>query len=183
MPEIELLSASQRDGIVRPILREWLEPLGLVEVAPRRWMNGSRPPVRSLFELDLLKGASLKACWGFSLDFVPHVSGSSVRWHRSDTTARLDVIVDPAALPHPSVVYGADRFRAELREMLPIAVASARRDWEQAATLEEMLQLVAAGPKHPGRQHQLLRVLQLYPVAAGQCLSERQNRQPAVGGT
>ena len=98
---IELLSAEQRDAVIAPVLREHLQPLGLTELTPRRWIDGSKPPVRRLFELQLLKGASLKACWGFSLDFVPHVSGGVVRWHRSDKAAMIDVIVDPVALPQP----------------------------------------------------------------------------------
>ena len=92
--EYDLLSATQRDEIITKHLREFLPPLGLAEITPRTWVDGSQPPVRRIFELSLLKGAAVKACWGFSLDFVPHISGGKVRWHGSDKTARLDVIVD-----------------------------------------------------------------------------------------
>jgi hypothetical protein len=142
MHNVELLSASERDAIAARMLREWLEPLGLTEIAPRRWIDGSKPPARRLFELQLLKGASLKACWGFSLDFVPHVSGSSVRWHRSDKTARLDVIVDPVELPQPCFLFGPARFRDELAGLLPNAVASAQQDWDRGLTYNGMLQLI-----------------------------------------
>ncbi len=104
---IELLSAAERDAVIAPLLRERLEPLGFGEIAPRRWIDGSKPPARRLFELELLKGAGLKACWGFSLDFVPHLSGGRVRWHRSDKTAMLYVFVDPRALRQPTYLYGA----------------------------------------------------------------------------
>jgi hypothetical protein len=139
---IELLSASDRDAVCAPILRERLGPLGLTELAPRRWIDGSKPPARRLFELQLLKGASLKACWGFSLDFVPHLSGGGFRWHRSDKAAMLDVIVDPAALPQPCFLYGAERFRAELASLLPQAVAAAERDWARGATFAGMLDII-----------------------------------------
>ena len=59
---IELLSAEQRDAVIGPMLREHLQPLGLTELTPRRWIDDSKPPVRKLFELCLLKGAGLEAC-------------------------------------------------------------------------------------------------------------------------
>lgn len=139
---IELLSAEQRDAVIAPVLREHLQPLGLTELTPRRWIDGSKPPVRRLFELQLLKGASLKACWGFSLDFVPHVSGGVVRSHRSDKAAMLDVIVDPVALPQPTFLYGTDQLRRELQSPVPDAVGQAQRDWIRGATYDGMLALI-----------------------------------------
>jgi hypothetical protein len=139
---IELLSASDRDAVCTALLRERLRPLGLSKIAARRWIDGSKPPARRLFELQLLKGASLKACWGFSLDFVPHLSGRSFRWHRSDKAARLDVIVDPVALPQPCYLHGTVRFRAELVSLLTQAVPAAERDWARGATFVGMLDLI-----------------------------------------
>ena len=152
MHDVELLSASERDEIIAPMLRNSLEPLGLSEIATRRWVDGSKPPARRLFELQLLKGASLKAppppCWGFSLDFVPHVSGSSIRWHRSDKTAMLDVIVDPVALPQPCFLFGPERFRHELSSLLPNAVAAAKQDWDRGSTYNGMLDVIREIREH-----------------------------------
>jgi hypothetical protein len=148
MTMIDLLSAEQRNAVIGPLLREHLQPLGLTEMTPRRWIDGSQAPARRLFELQLLKGAGLKACWGFSLDFVPHLSGGSVRWHRSDKAAKLDVIIDPVALPQPTYLYGPERLRAELRGLLPEAVAAAQRDWRRGSTYEGMLALI-----HDIREH------------------------------
>jgi hypothetical protein len=141
MHVVDLLSATERDSIATRMLRERLELLSLSEIAPRRWIDGSKPPARKLFEFQLLKGASLKACWGFSLDFVPHVSGN-IRWHRSDKTARLDVIIDPVALPQPCFLYGPEQFRIELETLLPDAVAGAKRDWSRGSTYDGMLDLI-----------------------------------------
>ncbi|HKV41499.1 MAG TPA: hypothetical protein VJX67_19995 [Blastocatellia bacterium] len=79
-----LLSAAERNAMIQSHLRELLAPLGLNEISPRRWVDGARPPARLIFELKLPTGAGLGALWGFSLDFVPHISGGSLRWHRSD---------------------------------------------------------------------------------------------------
>ena len=140
--EVELLSATERDSIVATHLRPQLEPLGLSEVAPRRWIDGSNPPSRRLFELTLLKGAGMMACRGFSLEFVPHISAGRIRWHRSDKTARLDVLVCPKILRQASFLFGAKRLAADLIWMLPEAVAGARRDWEIGATFEGMLEII-----------------------------------------
>jgi len=109
MDYYQLLSAAERDAILAAHLRERLPAFGFTEITARRWVDGSQPPVRRMFELQLLKGAGIKACWGFSLDFVPHISGGRVRWHRSDKTAMLDVMVDPRSLPQASYIHGPAR--------------------------------------------------------------------------
>src|ERR1700760_3858458 len=73
--EVDILLAGERDAIMAIHLNAPLAELGLVQVAPRRWVDGSSPPVRPVFEMGLLKGAGIMAWWGFSLDFVPHISG------------------------------------------------------------------------------------------------------------
>jgi hypothetical protein len=95
-----------------------------------------------MFELQLLKGAGIKACWGFSLDFVPNISAGRVRWHRSNKSARLDVIVDPKDLPQPSYIHGRDRLHSDLAQLMPEAVKRAESDWKRGETLEGMLDLV-----------------------------------------
>lgn len=50
-----------------------LKALGLTKIAPRRWIDGSNPPARRLFELQLLKGDGIIASWGFSLDTLFHI--------------------------------------------------------------------------------------------------------------
>jgi hypothetical protein len=72
---------------------------------------------------------------------VPHISGG-IRWHRSDQTARLDVFVDPEALPQPCFLYGPEQFRAELEALLPDAVAGAQRDWRKGSTYVGILGLI-----------------------------------------
>lgn len=140
--DYELLSAAQRDAIVAVHLRQHLPPLGLIENGPRKWIDGRQPPVRRLFELRLVKGAGLKVCWGFSLDFVPHISGGRVRWHRSDKTAMLDVIVDPRSLAPATYIHGAERLAADLRSVLPEAVSRAKETWDKGTTYQGMLDII-----------------------------------------
>jgi len=138
----QLLSATERDTIVSTHLQEHLPQAGLTERAPRSWVDGSQAPVRRLFEIQLLKGAAMKACWGWSLDFVPHISGGRVCWHRTDKTARLDIIIDPRGLPQPSFLRGAAGLADALRRLLPEAMTRAVESWRRGATLQGMLDII-----------------------------------------
>jgi len=105
-------------------------------------VDGSQAPVRRLFELQLLKGARIKACWGFSLDCVSHILGGRVCWHRSDKSARLDVIVDPKSMPQPSFLDAGARFSADWRRLLPEASFQAQTTWKQGTSYQGMLEIV-----------------------------------------
>jgi hypothetical protein len=143
-PQYELLSAAERDAIVAPHMHEHLQPLGLAGVGARTWVDGSRPPVRRMFELRLLKGAGMRAQWGFSLDFVPHISGGRVQWHRTNKAAMLDVIFDPSeeVLPRLTYIRGAAQLHDDLNRALPIAVEKAKESWQRGETTPGLLALV-----------------------------------------
>src|SRR5271170_1614311 len=130
-PSWELLRASERDSIIASHLEKYFPPLGLAPINPRTWIDESRPPTKRMFELILLKGAGVRARWGFSLEFVPHISGGRVRWHRSGESAMLDVIVEPGknALPEASYIHGAARLHDDLNRLLPDAVERANETW------------------------------------------------------
>jgi hypothetical protein len=138
----DLLTAAKRDAIVAASLRSRCPQLGLKEISPRTWIDGSQPPVRRIFELQLLKGAAMKACWGFSLDFVPHIAAGNIRWHRSDKTAKLDVIIDLRRLGSASYLRGVGVLEADLNALLPKALSLAQRDWARGSTFAGMVDLI-----------------------------------------
>ena len=138
----DLLGAAERDTIVANIVDERLSLLGLTRLGPRTWIDGSAPPTRRMFQLQLLKGASLKTTWGYSLDFVPHLSGGGLRWHRTDKSAMLDVIVDPKDLPALSYSYGAAQWVSDLERALPLAIDRACETWRRGSTWRGMLDIV-----------------------------------------
>jgi hypothetical protein len=140
--DYRLLSATERDEIVARHLRDFLPPLGLTERTMRSWIDGAHFPVRRLFEIKLLKGASMKANWGFSLDFVPHITGGRLQWHRTDRTAILDVVMDPKDLHTPSHIHGPERLAEGLRSLLPEAIKRAGESWRRGATFHGMLHLI-----------------------------------------
>ncbi|WP_206026467.1 hypothetical protein [Roseimicrobium sp. ORNL1] len=140
--DYDLLSATQRDTLCESVLRQHLPLLGLTEMESRVWVDGSAPPVRRMFELQLLKGAGLKAKWGFSLDFVPHLSGRRVSWHRSNKAAMLDVVVDPKDLGQPSYLFGSARLSSGLQKLIPEALTRAVATWAKGDTYQGMLDII-----------------------------------------
>jgi hypothetical protein len=72
-----------------------LSPLGFKRTRPRRRVQTATPYIRNMFEFQAIKGGQYSARWGFSLDFVPCLSGGRLRWKRTVTTARFDLCIDP----------------------------------------------------------------------------------------
>lgn len=140
----DLLTAAERDASVTSHLQQYLPQLGLSAIHPRTWADAARSPARRVFELMLLKGAQMRARWGFSLDFVPHISGGRTRWHRSARAPLLDVIIEPrkGILPQPTYIHGARRLHDDLKMLLPAAVERAQETWRRGETEQGMLDLV-----------------------------------------
>jgi hypothetical protein len=92
----------------------------------------------------------MKARWGFSLDFVPHISRGRVRWHRSDKTAILDVIVDPTekTLPRLDYIHGVARLHDDLQRLLPVAVKKAKETWRRGETERGLFELIREIREH-----------------------------------
>ena len=91
----ELVSANEMDDIFDETLGDALDEHGFEQVAPRKWVRSTKAPIRDLVHILAMKGASFVPCWGFSLDFVPHISGSSIRWHRTAKSSMFDLRYDP----------------------------------------------------------------------------------------
>jgi hypothetical protein len=51
--------------------------------------------IRRLFHFEALKGLTLSARWGFSVDFVPLLSGRKLVWKKTIRSATFDLCFDP----------------------------------------------------------------------------------------
>jgi hypothetical protein len=149
----DLLSAARRDSIVASELRKYLPALGLYEISPRRWVDGSRPPVRRLFELSLIRCSMMTPYWGFSLDFMPHISGGALRWHRSDKAARFDVFINPIGILTPSFLSGAQQLTDDLRKLLPEIVPAIQNTWLRGSSYVGMLEIIEDLRWHGGNYY------------------------------
>ncbi len=76
-----------------------LAALGFQRFAGRRWVRDTKVPIREVLTLKALKGQQYVVTWGVSLDFVPHVQGTKLRWHRTSASVHEDLGIDPMDFP------------------------------------------------------------------------------------
>jgi hypothetical protein len=153
---LDPLPAAQIDAIVSPIVASQLERHGFVAITPRRWVRSTNAPIRDIFELSPLKGAVLSPRWGFSLDFVPHVSGRSVRWHRTAKAAVFDLCYDPVDAPAEfpgscdiSYLHGPLHAAAQATDVVARVAGAALRFWGQVPSEHDLLAAFAALKMRP----------------------------------
>ena len=125
-----------------------LSEIGFEAVAPRRWVRSSRAPIRDLLQVQALKGVSYSPMWGFSLDFVPHVTTSGeTKWHRTSKSARFDFVYWPidyvplASETHDwdvSPVATPDELQEDLVRVTRMVMAQAVPFWERVRGIEDL---------------------------------------------
>ena len=127
-----LASAAEIDHGVANVVAPLLSKYGFESSAKgRRWIR-ARPPIRDVFEIAALKGAWQVPRWGISLDFVPHISGEAVRWHRTSKSAQIDFVFDPVDFFADwqdgwaiTALHGEVGVRRDAARVLPLAVEHA----------------------------------------------------------
>ena len=87
-----------------------------------------------MFEYRQLKGGVAAPAWGFSLDFVPHLAGGKIKWHRTEKSALFDVFIDGQV--HRNLIvyymYGTQGLLDGLPSRVTEAVRMATAWWEGA---------------------------------------------------
>jgi hypothetical protein len=129
--EYQETAAAEVDAIVSGIIDAPLLAAGFTLAARRKWVR-ARPPIRQLFEFNQSKGGWYLLRWSISLDFVPHVKGSGLAWHRTDKSAAGDLIYDPELYDADweqrwaiDSMHGAAGARRDAERVLPGAVQAA----------------------------------------------------------
>lgn len=137
---VELLRIDQIHEIVEPAVSRYLSPMGFESHRQLVWVRSADAPIRQVFKLELLKGAGLDFAWGLSLDFVPHVSGSRVKWHRTPKTAMLDLGVRPRRRGTSGLTYlwGAAPLRARIESAIEEIRFDAEKFWASATVLADL---------------------------------------------
>lgn len=135
-----------------------------------------------------MKGASYVPVWGISLDFVPHVSGKRIAWHRTEKSARMDLVYDPVDFDARwqerssiGALRGPDATLHDARRVLPAAIRQAI-DWldaggDVAAALERAEFLRSAD--RPGRRFAFESYVQ-QPLAYAFLLARNGSREEAL---
>jgi hypothetical protein len=94
MDDFQIVTVAAAHEILRPMVAGELMDEGFQDVGILKWVRSADAPIRQVLCFQQWKGGVLAPSWGVSLDFVPHVSGSSVKWHRTPKSAMLDLRVD-----------------------------------------------------------------------------------------
>lgn len=107
-------------------------------VAPLTWVRSDGAPIRQIFAFPAWKGGVIAPRWGFSFDFVPHVSGNAVRWHRTGKSAIFDLAVDARdrALDI-SINHGERRIAERSAAVVKTAIERADKLWQRVESIED----------------------------------------------
>lgn len=139
MSHFELLSRAQIHDLVGPVVGAKLAPEGFDEVDTLKWVRSVDAPIRQVFLFSQWKGGAIAPIWGVSLDFVPHISGAKVKWHRTAKSAMPDLVVDARdrALDMPYHA-GPEPIRERAFEVVSNAVIRAREFWDRSRRIADL---------------------------------------------
>ncbi len=132
------LEAAHR--IISPVVDAALDGRGFETVAPLKWVRCDGSPIRQIFAFPAWKGGVIAPSWGLSFDFVPHVSGSSVRWHRTNKSAMFDLTVDARdrALDL-SLIRGEQMVAQKSAPIVKTAIVRADEFWRRVNSVEDVV--------------------------------------------
>lgn len=145
------ISAAEIDEIVASVFDSPLNTLGFEKINRRKWVRSGKPEIREVFSILAIKGKSFSPAWGFSLDFVPHVMGSQLKWHRTNKSAILDFRYDPFDYKSPGSrgfdqwlidsLYGYDKAVKQARQVAELSLKSAKAFWDSIDDLEDVAKI------------------------------------------
>ena len=101
---IEPLGINMIEKTCRAVFRPELESAGFEYVKPMHWVRQTKRPVREVFYFKAGEdGQFLLPHWGFSLDFVPHITPHGTTWYRTQESARITDLLGSSyeKLPKP----------------------------------------------------------------------------------
>ena len=182
METFEIVTIKEIHEIVSDTLEPILDPLGFECQKPLHWVRSDDAPIRQMFCLRQWKGGAVAPAWGISLDFVPHVSGSVVKWHRTPSSAMFDLGCDP----HDRAMEfyytkGKSHVALEAPRVLPAAVQAAQGFWLSVSRQSELLGAFEAAKARLAQRRGLGFYNHVqYPIAYAFCLARSGNLSRAV---
>jgi len=135
--------------IVSPMVMSLLEPLGFESQKILHWVSSDNVPVRQIFSLRKRKGGIIAPAWGLSLDFVPHLSGNKLRWHRTKKSAIFDLTVDARDREFDiNYIRGPEEIRHNAPAVLSEAINRAKAFWGKSDSIEKLPEAFELVRKH-----------------------------------
>jgi hypothetical protein len=143
MDELKIVKQSEIHAIIRPWVTERLASDHFEETGTLKWVRSVDAPIRQVFFFAQWKGGNVAPRWGVSLDFVPHISGGKIRWHRTAKSAMCDLNVDardPAL--DLSCMYGTRPIENRAAQVVLESVRRARDFWDRARRISDLPQAI-----------------------------------------
>ncbi len=136
----EPVSSFEIHRIISPIVESFLQDDGFESVSNLKWVRCHNEPIRQIFQLFPWKGGIVAPRVSISLDFVPHVSGSSVKWHRTNKSAQPDLIYDiyDRSLEF-SCHQGPNAIKDLAPQVIPLAIEKAKEFWATCSNEDQLL--------------------------------------------
>jgi hypothetical protein len=130
-------------AIVHNEVERLLLPRGFEAVGGLKWVRGGDAPIRQVFQFSKWKDGKVHPVWGISLDFVPHITGKKVAWHRSNKSAKLDLCFDPQTEKlNMSYINGARPIQKQHKYVIGAALQEANRFWEQSRSIDDLPKVI-----------------------------------------
>lgn len=165
MREFHLLSIAEIQSNIGEAVSAALGRPSFSLAKPLQWIDSSAAPVRRVFGYRQLKGGVVAPIWGYSFDFVPHLSAGKIKWHRTEKSAVLDAYIDGQSQDaNLYCMWGVAGLQEGVSERINSAAKQAFEFWRSAATPAQIFEQVAALAEERGSRMQI----QL-PMAAAIC--------------
>lgn len=167
MAEFELLSIATIHQHVAPAVDALLAAREFVSTKPLRWVRSIDAPIRQMFCIAPLKGGVVAPQWGFSLDFVPHIAGGKVKWHRTAKSALFDAFVDGQSTElNMSYLWGVPKLLENMHSRVTAGIDLAQTLWDRGRTRDLLCDLVVELRARP-----ISSIYTQMPIAAAMCLA------------
>jgi hypothetical protein len=125
-------------------LEDLMPSQGFERSRPGRWVRSTKQPVREVFEFQAMKGMVRSARWGFSLDFVPVLQGTRLKWKRTLKSLAFDLCIDPidraGSLLAWFTVSQSDPERV-VRRVVRQTVGEAASDFDQVDSVADVIRV------------------------------------------
>jgi hypothetical protein len=137
--DFEEVTIERAHALVHEQVERFLTPHGFEPVGDLKWVRGQDAPIRQVFGFHKWPEGTFGPRWVVSLDFIPHIWGGQVAWHRSSTAAWQDLGAYATARDMKMNRHCGDGpIRRDHRRIIASAMTEAAPFWAALSSLEKL---------------------------------------------
>lgn len=134
-------SQDEIEELIHKPFHKILSSQGFQRSSKKLWVRRDLAPICHIFSLEPLGKTAWQyaPAYGISLDFVPHISSGSLKWHRTVKSARYDLNFRTASRWLNIHAHAPEnQLVADVNFALPRTLKMAQQCWENATTLDQV---------------------------------------------